>query len=136
MAKTDTQQDDYMTQYHEKAKGLARLLRATGNSWSGLKTAYINEAAFRQEILLAIVLIPSVFFMSISLLFKLYLVSCVFIVLICELLNTSIEVIVDALSPEYNVWAKHAKDLGSAAVMLSLINIGIAFITAMVFVVR
>lgn len=121
-----------MTEYHDKAQGLSRLLRATGNSWSGLKTAYIHEAAFRQEILLAIVLIPAVLFMPLSFFYKVYFTSCVVIVLVCELLNTAIEVIVDALSPEYNLWAKQAKDLGSAAVMISLINVAIAFIAALV----
>ena len=132
MADHDTQKDNYMTQYHDKVQGLSRLLRATGNSWSGLKTAYIHEAAFRQEILLAIVLIPAVLFMPLSFFYKVYFTSCVVIVLVCELLNTAIEVIVDALSPEYNLWAKQAKDLGSAAVMISLINVAIAFIAALV----
>lgn len=136
MADADTKQDDYMTQYHEKAKGFARLMRATGNSWSGLKTAYINEAAFRQEIFFAIVLIPAVLFMPLSFFFKVYFTCSVVIVLVCELLNTAIEVIVDALSPEYNLWAKQAKDLGSAAVMVSLINVAIAFIAALVTVLK
>jgi diacylglycerol kinase (ATP) len=130
MVDVDTQQKDYMSQYQERAKGLRRLLLATRNSWAGLKTAFVNEAAFRQEIILSLFLIPITLILPISVLFKVYLFCSIVIILVSELLNSSIEVIVDALSPEYNLWAKQAKDLGSAAVFLSLINSFISFLAA------
>lgn len=125
-----------MTQHQERSIGLCRILFATKNSWAGLKTAFDNEAAFRQEILLAIIFVPVVLFMPLSFVYKVYFSCCVIIVLVCELLNTAIEVIVDALSPEYNLWAKQAKDLGSAAVFLSLINVFISFIAALIIILK
>jgi len=130
MMDVDTQQKDYMSQYQEKAKGLRRLVFATRNSWAGLKTAFINEAAFRQEIVAALFIVPIALILTVPLLFKIYLICSVIIVLVSELLNSAMEVVVDALSPEYNLWAKQAKDLGSAAVFLSLINFFISFVAA------
>lgn len=68
--------------------------------------------------------------LPVSVLFKIYLIFSLIIVLVTELLNTAIEVIVDALSPEYNLWAKQAKDLGSAAVFICLINCLVSFLAA------
>lgn len=136
MADVDNQQRDYMSQYQEKAKGLRRLLFATKNSWAGLKTAFVNEAAFRQEIILALFLGPVAVILPVSLLFKIYLICSIIIVLVSELLNTAIEVVVDALSPEYSLWAKQAKDLGSAAVFLSLVNCLVSFVAGFYTLLR
>lgn len=134
MVDVDNQQENYMSQHQERSKGLRRLLLATKNSWAGLKTAFVNEVAFRQEIVLALFLGPVALILPISLLFKIYLFCSIIIVLVSELLNSAIEVVVDGLSPEYNLWAKQAKDLGSAAVFLSLINVFISFVAAIVIV--
>ena len=80
-----------------------------------------NEVAFRQEVGVFVVLLIVLFFLPISILFKCILLLANTIVLIVELINSAIESIVDIASPDYHVLAKHAKDLGSAAVLISLI---------------
>jgi diacylglycerol kinase (ATP) len=104
-----------------KKTGLARLWAAFFNSFNGLRFAVKNEEAFRQEISLYILLLILLFFLPISLHFKTILFVVNTIVLLIELINSAIEAIVDMVSPEYNELAKHAKDLGSAAVLVSLI---------------
>lgn len=101
--------------------GLARIIDATFYSFKGFKYAWKNEAAFRQEVILAVILIPLGFWLGqnatqISLLIG----SCI-VVLVVEVLNTAIEAVVDRIGDEYHKLAGSAKDLGSAAVMLSLI---------------
>jgi diacylglycerol kinase (ATP) len=109
-----------MNQVPSKKTGLARLWAAFINSLSGLRFALKNEEAFRQEIILYILLLILLFFLPISLLFKIILLVVNTIVLLVELINSAVEAIVDMVSPEYNKFAKHAKDLGSAAVLMSL----------------
>ena len=104
-------------------KGLERIIRATGYSWQGLKSAYRHEAAFRQEILLAIVLVPLGFWIGNTGIEKALLVSSVILVLIVELLNTGLEVIVDRIGDEQHKLSGRAKDIGSAAVFVSLLNV-------------
>ena len=118
----------------EKPKGLVRIWRAFFYSLAGIKAGYVGEAAFRQEIWLALLLVPGAFFLPVSLLFKLYLFSCVILVLVVELLNSDIENVVDKVVQEYDALAKKAKDMGSAAVFLSLLNLGAAWIAALVMI--
>jgi diacylglycerol kinase (ATP) len=101
--------------------GLARIFAAFFYSADGFASAFRNEAAFRQELVLFIVLLPVLYFLPISLLFKCLLLSANTMVLIVELLNSAVESIVDLVSPDYNIYAKRAKDMGSAAVLLSLL---------------
>lgn len=115
-----------------KPKGLVRIWRAFFYSLAGLKEGYVSEAAFRQEVWLAVVLIPGAFFVPVSFVFKAYLSSCVILVLIAELLNSALEAVVDKASPEYDPLAKKAKDMGSAAVLLALVNLAGAWISALV----
>jgi len=105
-------------------RGLQRVLNATGYSLDGLRAAWTHEDAFRQELLLAAVLIPVATFLPVSLVEKILLVGVVVLVLIVELLNTGIEAAVDRDSLEINSLGKRAKDFGSAAVMLSLLLAG------------
>lgn len=105
----------------EKRFGIARILRATGDSIAGLRAAFRYEAAFRQEIAFAVVLVPAAFFVGRTLTEIALLLTTLFIVLIVELLNSGIETIVDRIGLEQNDLSGRAKDLGSAAVMLSLI---------------
>lgn len=100
--------------------GLARILAALFYSLDGLRSSFKNEAAFRQELVLFILLLPALHFLPISLLFKCLLLTVNCFVLIVELLNSAIESVVDLVSPEYNILAKRAKDMGSAAVLLTL----------------
>jgi diacylglycerol kinase (ATP) len=117
-----------------KPKGLVRIWRAFFYSLAGLRAGYVGEAAFRQEVWLAVVLIPGAFFLPVALLFKVYLSSCVILVFIAELLNSAIEAVVDKVIPEYDAHAKTAKDMGSAAVLLALLNLVGAWIAALVVI--
>ena len=105
-------------------RGLQRVLNATGYSLDGLRAAWTHEDAFRQELMLAAVLVPVAIFLPVSLVEKILLVGVVVLVLIVELLNTGIEAAVDRDSLEVNSLGKRAKDFGSAAVMLSLLLAG------------
>jgi diacylglycerol kinase (ATP) len=104
-----------------EAKGLKRLINAGQYSWQGFCAAYKSEEAFRQEVWLAIVLIPLGFFVGDTSIEKLILVSSVLFLMIVELLNSAIEAVVDRFGPEWNQYAGMAKDMGSAAVLLAVI---------------
>lgn len=103
--------------------GLRRLLNAWGYSLAGLSAAYRHEDAFRQEVRLALVLIPLAFFLPAGGVGKALMVGSVLLVLIVELLNSAVEAVVDRVSLEHHELAKRAKDIGSAAVMLSLLTV-------------
>lgn len=103
--------------------GLARILNAFRYSLAGLSEAYRHEEAFRQETWLALVLVPAAFFMPVGGLGKALMVASVLLVLVVELLNSAIEAVVDRVSLEHHHLAKRAKDVGSAAVMISLLNV-------------
>lgn len=100
--------------------GLTRILNATGYSMAGLKAAFTGEAAFRQLVLLNLVLIPIAFWLDVSRVERAVLVAVVFLGLIVEILNSAIEATVDRISLELHPLAKRAKDMGSAAQFLSL----------------
>ena len=104
-------------------KGLERIIKATRYSWQGLKAACRYEAAFRQEIFLAIFLVPLGIWTGQTGLEKALLVSSVILVLIVELLNSGLEVIVDRIGDEQHKLSGRAKDIGSAAVFVSLLNV-------------
>lgn len=120
----------------DKPKGLVRLWRAFFYSLAGLRECYTGEAAFRQEVWLAVLFVPGAFLLPVSLLFKVYLLSCFILVLVVELLNSALEAIVDKVSPEYDPLAKKAKDMGSAAVLLVLLNFIGAWISALVVIFK
>ncbi len=103
--------------------GLRRLVNACGYSLSGLGAAFRHEAAFRQELLLALVLIPVALLCGRTGVEKALLVGSVMLVLITELLNSAVENLTDRVSLEIHPLAKRAKDLGSAAVLLSLVTL-------------
>ncbi|HTQ77284.1 MAG TPA: diacylglycerol kinase [Burkholderiales bacterium] len=103
--------------------GLRRLINATRYSLSGLAAAARHEDAFRQELILAAVLVPTALFLGHSGLERALMVASVLLVLIVELLNSAVEATVDRVSLEDHSLAKRAKDIGSAAVMLSLVNV-------------
>jgi diacylglycerol kinase (ATP) len=103
--------------------GFTRLINALRYSISGFDSAFRHEEAFRQEALLAVVLIPIALFLDVGGIAKALLVSSVIAVLIVELLNSAVEAAVDRISLENHRLAKRAKDIGSAAVFLSLVNV-------------
>lgn len=110
-----------MSNPYKGRTGLERIVRATGYSLDGLKTAYHDESAFRQEFWLAALMIPAAFWVGRSWLEVAVLVGSVLLVLIVELLNSGIEAAIDRVSYELHDLSKRAKDLASAAVFLSLV---------------
>lgn len=112
--------------------GATRLWLATLNSLRGLKHCYHSEAAFRQEVWAALVLVPAAIWLGQTPVERVLLVGSVLVVMIVELLNTGIEVVVDRISHERHHLSGFAKDLGSSAVLLSLLLAGMtwAFVLA------
>jgi diacylglycerol kinase (ATP) len=102
--------------------GIQRLWNALGYSLQGLASAFRHEDAFRQEVLLAALLVPAAFFIPVGGAERALMIASVLLVLIVELLNSAVEAAVDRISLENHLLAKRAKDLGSAAVFLSLAN--------------
>ncbi|WP_289187587.1 diacylglycerol kinase [uncultured Parasutterella sp.] len=100
--------------------GLRRLINATRYSAQGFKAAWKTEDAFRQESVLAVILIPVAVLLPVSLVYKLLLIGSVILVLIVEVLNSAIEAVVDRFGGEIHPLSGKAKDLGSAAVLLAL----------------
>jgi len=111
--------------------GIDRILHAAVNSWSGLRLAYTGESAFRQEIWLAVLLLPAAFWLGRDWIQVSMLAGSVLLVLIVELLNSGIEAVVDRVSYEWHELSKRAKDFGSAAVMLALLLCGGIWATAL-----
>ena len=99
--------------------GLGRIWRAFWYSIDGLKAAWTYEHAFRQELALAVVLLPVAALVSVTPLERALLFCSMLLVLIVELLNSSVEAVVDRFGPEIHELAKRAKDIGSAAVFLT-----------------
>jgi diacylglycerol kinase (ATP) len=108
-------------------KGLVRLWNATGYSRDGLKAAWKNEAAFREEVLLALFAIPLALYLGKTGVDRALLVGSILLILIVEILNSGLEAVVDKASPETHELAKRAKDMGSAGVMLALINAAVVW---------
>jgi len=100
--------------------GLRRLINAVGYSVEGFKAAFKHEDAFRQEVFLAIVLIPLAFYLGKTSIEKALMIASVLLVMIVELLNSAVEAAVDHTSTEHHALAKRAKDIGSAAVFFAL----------------
>jgi len=100
--------------------GLRRLINTFGYSLDGFKAAFEHEDAFRQEVFLALVLIPLAFYLGKTPIEQALMIASVLLVLIVELLNSAIEAAVDHTSTEHHALAKRAKDIGSAAVFLAL----------------
>jgi diacylglycerol kinase (ATP) len=105
---------------HKGNRGLARAWHAAKNSWCGLVYAFMEESAFRQELTLFVILTPIAIALPINLLEKSLLISSLMMVLVIELLNSSVEAAIDRISFDHHDLSKRAKDFGSAAVMLAL----------------
>lgn len=112
---------------HKGKTGLRRVFNAFFYSIEGLKAAYRHEDAFRQEVLLALILIPAALFVPASGVGKALMIGSVLLVLVVELLNSAVEAAVDRISLDHHRLAKRAKDIGSAAVMLSLLNVAVVW---------
>ena len=106
---------------HKGNKGLTRAWHAAKNSWCGVVYAFKEESAFRQELTLLIICAPIALFLDVSILEKVALICSIIMVLVVELLNSSVEAAIDRISFEQHDLSKRAKDFGSAAVMLALL---------------
>lgn len=101
--------------------GFKRVIKATGYSMQGLKAAFKHEAAFRQELVLALVLAPIACILDVSQTERMLMILSLFIVLIAELMNSAVEAVVDRIGPEMHELAGRAKDIGSATVFVALV---------------
>ncbi len=110
---------------HKGNRGLTRAIHAAKNSWHGLIFAYQEESAFRLELVLLLVLSPIAILLPVGLFEKALMICSLIMVLVIELLNSSVEAAIDRISFEHHDLSKRAKDFGSAAVMLALL---IAFV--------
>ncbi|QUM90240.1 diacylglycerol kinase [Moritella sp. 36] len=100
--------------------GLTRIIKATGYSFQGLRDAFKYESAIRQELLLLIILTPVALLLNVSNVEKILLIAPLVLVFIVELLNSAIEAVVDRIGSEHHILSGRAKDIGSAAVFVSL----------------
>jgi diacylglycerol kinase (ATP) len=112
---------------HKGKTGLTRVWNALFYSIDGMSAAFRHEDAFRQEVFLAVLLIPAALLTPVSGLGKALMIAVVVLVLIVELLNSAVEATVDRISLENHALAKRAKDIGSAAVLLALINVPVVW---------
>lgn len=112
---------DSVSPYKGKT-GLRRLFNAVGYTWDGLRAAFRHEDAFRQEVFLALLLVPLALYLGGTGIERALMVAAVLGVLMVELLNSALEAAVDRISLEHHTLIKRAKDMGSAAVMLALVN--------------
>jgi diacylglycerol kinase (ATP) len=103
--------------------GFKRVMNAAGYSWAGLRAAFKHEDAFRQEVFLALLLIPLALYLGETGIERALMIAAVLGVLIVELLNSAVEAAVDRISLEHHQLIKRAKDMGSAAVMIALANV-------------
>lgn len=105
---------------YKGTSGLQRILNATSYSLAGFKAAFQNEAAFRQIILINLLLIPLSFFMPVSRVEQVFMIVVCLLAIIVELINSAIEAVVDRVSMEQHPLSKNAKDMGSAAQFVAL----------------
>ena len=113
--------------------GIGRIFRAFGWSISGLKAAFQQEAAFLQELLLCVVLAPLGLYLGETGLEKALMLGSLMLILIVELLNSAVEAAVDRISKDQHELAGQAKDMGSAAVFLSLLNAAMVWMLILIF---
>ena len=112
--------------------GIKRLVNAFGYSIAGTLAAFKHEDAFRQEVILAAILTPIAIYYGDTAIDQALMISCLLLIIIVELLNSSIEATVDRISIKHHKLAKRAKDIGSAAVFFSLINAAVIWFLLLV----
>ncbi|ABO23453.1 diacylglycerol kinase [Shewanella loihica] len=112
----------------ENNHGIKRIFRATGFSMQGLKLAWQSEAAFRQELILVLFMLPVALLVDVHMVERILLIMTLMIVLIVELLNSAIEAVVDRIGHEIHPLSGQAKDIASAAVFIALALCGITWL--------
>lgn len=112
----------------ENKANFQRVIRAAGYSMKGLKSAYIYEAAFRQEVWLSFFMIPAGLYLGDGAVEKILLVGSVLLVIVAELLNSAVESVVDRIGSEYHELSGRAKDIGSAAVFVAMLITGLTWL--------
>jgi diacylglycerol kinase (ATP) len=118
------------TSVEPKRKGLSRVWHAFFYSLEGLRAGWL-EPAFRQEAILALLILPGAWWLGQSWVEVVLLIGVVVAVLVVELLNTAVESAIDRVGPEWHALSKRSKDIGSAAVLLSLLLCGGVWLTAL-----
>ncbi len=113
--------------------GLKRVFNATRYSLQGLQAAFKHEAAFREEILLAAIMLPVAFWLDVTQVERILLVATVILVLLVELINSAIEAVVDRIGSEHHELSGRAKDIGSAAVLLAMLLTGYTWLEIVFF---
>ncbi|ANB19347.1 diacylglycerol kinase [Dokdonella koreensis] len=108
-------------------RGPRQIVRALKWSWKGLRAAWSYEASFRLEVLVCVVLLPAGLWLGQGAVEKALLAGSLLLVLAMELLNSAVEAVVDKVSPEFHELAGRAKDMGSAAVFLLLVNVALCW---------
>ena len=101
--------------------GLTRIIKAAGYSWKGVRAAWINEAAFRQESVAVILAIVVACWLDVDAITRVLLIGSVVLVMIVEILNSAIEAVVDRIGTDFHELSGRAKDMGSAAVLMSIL---------------
>lgn len=118
---------DFNESPHKGQRGLRRLFNALLFSLSGLRLAFLHESAFRQEVALAAVLVPCACILPVAPVERVLLITSVMLLLIVELLNSSVEAAIDRIGLDTHRLSKRAKDLGSAAVLLALVALTVVW---------
>lgn len=106
-----------------RERGLRHLVKAFGWSMAGLDAAFRYQAAFRQELAASVILVPLAFYLGQSGLERAFLVASLLIVLVTELINSAVETAIDRVGIDHHPLSKQAKDLGSAAVFVAMVNV-------------
>lgn len=115
--------EDDLAGRRKSRAGLRRVWNALLYSFDGIKAAFQHEHGFRQEVFLALILIPVASMLPVEGVGKAMMIASILLVLVVELLNSAVEATVDRVSLEHHQLAKRAKDIGSAAVFISLVNV-------------
>lgn len=101
--------------------GLTRIIKAAGYSWKGIRAAWQNEAAFRQEAVAAVIATIVACWLDVDAITRVLLIGSVVLVIIVEILNSALEAVVDRIGSEFHSLSGRAKDMGSAAVLLTIL---------------
>jgi len=113
------------------ATGITRIINAAGYSWLGLKATWQNEAAFRQELLLCLLLLPAAVYLGETVADIAILIASLLFILVVELINSAIEAVVDRFGDEIHPLSGRAKDMGSATVLLAFVIAGLVWLAVL-----